>query len=73
MGFGSALNMYRICGRTDILNAANLSSQDNSFLAMTLSWVSSLANKGLMLVLANDSMELVRVIPRYGMPFLLQV
>lgn len=73
MGIGNALNTYKICGRIDTLNPAILPSQDNSFLDMSLSYVSNLASKGLMLALAKNSVEFVRIMPKYGMPFLLHV
>lgn len=73
MAISKAQNTYKICDRIDILNAAILPSQDNSFFKMYFHWVSSLAIKGVMLVLTRDDVEVVRVIPRYGMSWLLHV
>lgn len=64
--------MYKIGGKTDILNAASLPSQDSSHLAMFLIWISSVVIRGLRLMSASDLVVLVRVIPKYRMTFLLQ-
>lgn len=65
-GIGSALNMYRICGRIVILYAAGLPIQDSSFFAKSVVWASSLVSRGLRQELVNAFVELVRVIPKYG-------
>lgn len=62
--------MYRICGRTDILNAAILPNHDNSVLEMLVS-CSILAMSDFRLASIKVEVVLVNVIPKYENPFVL--
>lgn len=55
------------------MNPAILPSQDNSLFEMSVSCFSSLVMNGLRLASAKDEVVLVRVVPRYEIPFLLHV
>lgn len=73
MWIGNVRNMNNIQGKIDILKAAILPSQDNSFFEILCNCVSILVISGLRLALISEAVVLVSVIPRYVMPFVLHV